>query len=279
MEQTIAESLADSVISEFQQMPIAVERMHIDRKELVRILGDTEYFDHKKKMQFSVSKTYLPFIREKNRLYQYNVNRQLIQSLFPRRILTTDNKPYKPEDAFLGSLVKIYQEMKEYFHDNRNNNRVLKSTFDAEVICREMRLEPRLSEIRARKFKEGVRIFTMAQFYALANILKEAPHYGGNQDIQHIPLFFMPNATKEERDIFAVYSLFHQYPLQEEVGHYLEKSVFTKDINDAYHDYFTKYEPKIKEKARELKSLKKDEKKNRAKIKELENKFIPFLGE
>jgi len=261
MTREMAEVLVGSFLEQFERMPFHkhVKRMPItpEKKEkLVQVIENTPAWNHPERMQFEVPGGE----RESGIFYP---ERLASQVLYPRRVFTNYNRQINK--SFFERKVGDFLQ---WVYDKG------RSTFDAEVICREMRDEPQITRMRARSLEAGNLCSSMIHLY---ETLPEVGKHGGDTPV-HVPLFIIPGATKEDLDTLAVYSTCHQH-LRPEFITYVRHGVFNNDIDERYFECLEKFGTKAKAVHDELWALKNEDKEeNESRIKELENYNIPFLG-
>jgi hypothetical protein len=263
MNRQMAELLVDTFLEQFQQMPFHrhIRRMQVTPKQKEKLIANIEKtpaWNHPKKMQFEVP-------GEEKESAIYHPENLATQIVYPRRVFTNYDRP--TDKSF---VEEKWGDLKEWLYDRG------KSTFDAQVICREMRAEPQITRIRNKSLETGTPCSLMIHFYAT---LPESGKHGGETHV-HVPLFAIPEATKEDLETLSVYSMWHQHARPEIINTYIRHGVFNSSIDDRYFDYLEKFEAKAKLIKDELTHLTREEKEeNIARIKELQNHRTPFLGD
>jgi len=233
MEAELANSLADTVITQFQEMPLAVERMNINRDRLVQILSTIPIKNSPgRRMQLRLKRG------KKQVLHDYDEEvdvpgkeadnalekdaAPISQAIYPRRIVTNFETNYKKK-----LLERAVQSAENWLYGHR-----IKAfrTFDATTICSELRDNAQISAIRKRCFEAGNPYLLMVKFYTALDIAGE---HGGYEKVD-IPLFFEPGATKEDLDVLAAFSMLQQSPKHEAIADYIKHGVFTEKVYGIY---------------------------------------------
>lgn len=214
MEKPQLESLADMVIQQYQEMPLEVPRVNLDRDKLIGVLGKATGYEHKKRMQFTI-----PHDEAENMFSQMDGSGKLIlRSFYPRRIFTTYDTAYRPT-----RIEKLAQMSEEKLFSNK------KARFDAEVCCRLMRRESEITDIRKRSYEAGNGYGIMVRITEELDIIDAPPYHGGNQKVV-LPLFFIPGASKEDLDTLAKFSIKLQRSSQADIDHFVKNSVFERNL-------------------------------------------------
>ncbi len=201
MEKQVAEFLADTIVKQFVELPLEVEKaipIEEKRQQLVDILEASKVWNDPKKMQFETSTT--------DTIDAPAPGRYTLQHMALRRIFTTYDTDYMPENAPLGWLVEWWQSGKERLYDSGI------SRYDAEVMGRVLRRNNPICLMRSRNQliaqliranesnssgeikRNGFDYGIIAHF---VNTLDVRGKHGGDVDV-HIPLIFMPAATKDD---------------------------------------------------------------------------------
>lgn len=261
MNRQMAEFLVNTFLEQFEQMPFHrhAKRMPIrseQKEKLISIVEKTPAWNHPKKMQFEV-----PGNEQESSIYY--PDRLATHILYPRRVFTNYNRPVDKSlvERKVGSFL-------QWVYDKG------KSTFDSEVICREMRDELKISAIRRASLDAGNFCSLMIHYYIT---LPNAGKHGGDSPV-HVPLFIIPGATKTDLETLSVYSLWHQHQ-RPEIMTYLRHGVFNSNIEDRYFECLERFNARARLIKKELERLRaENNEKNELRISELENYKIPFLG-
>jgi hypothetical protein len=220
-------------------MPLAVDRMKLDKECLVEMIERSNAWNHPKKMQFEIP------CKQVEGPCLYGSNGYLIEALHPTRIITTYNTDWVPEKAEwdpIGAVKKLqtlmekrYEKMRDAKEEDTEHHGI-QSRLNHQIICRLMRAEPEITAIRQRSLEAGNRYGVEAEFYS---IIEDSGKHGGDIDL-YIPLFFIPGATTEDLRTLALFSMKHQIPKYEDAMSYLKHGIFTEDICQRYIDMHLK---------------------------------------
>lgn len=259
MNRQMAEYLVDCFIGQFEQVPFHrhIKRMKISqeqREKLVSIIEKTPAWNHPERMQFKVPGT-------EAETSVYDNEKLAAQIIRPRRVFTNYDRAIKKS-----VIERTVSDLTQGIYDRG------KSTFASEVICRELRDEPRITQMRTRSMEAGNPYSLMIHLYVAMRI---ASHGGGGETPIHVPLFIIPGASKEDLETLSVYSMWHQHQ-RPEVVTYLRHGVFNSEIDDRYFECLEKFNAKSESVKKELDELEHG-KGNEARIKELRDSKIPFL--
>jgi len=217
----IACSLADSVISQYYSMPLAVGVIEIRNKRdiLAKMLQDTPVWeDPGGKMQFPIEQD------EKNKIEEYGSHGHLIQSFKPRRIIVNFDTGYDEKKEF--PAVTLWKSLRELLHGKEITK------FDPEVIGRYVRFDERIGEIRKRSLAAGYPYGLMVHLETTL----EAMDGGDIPGTIHTPLIFIPGASQEDLETIAAFSVFHQNPRHEDIRSYQTHGVFKENIYALYQE-------------------------------------------
>jgi hypothetical protein len=216
MEKAIVEGLADAVIQQYREMPLAVSRVELDRDKLVKVLNRARGFQHKKRMQFNIAG-----FEKFNSFHKYggHDNKLVAGSFCPRRVFANYTTDYIPTDFEKGRQELQEEEFEEGTEPNDY----------AQVICRFMRQDKKIADIRKRSLDAGHKYGVMVQLDEELPIVAGPPHYGGDLKVS-IPLFFIPGASKEDLDTLARFSIKMQKPVQRDIASCVSNYVFDKRL-------------------------------------------------
>ena len=212
MEKKDAEFLADTVIQQLLEIPLAIpkeERIVLPKDKLVEIILSAKASEDSERMQFEIP------------LCKYNKNGGLIiDSFHPRRIITSYDTDYETNPGFVAwllmPLVLKDRKKKEEEYD-------LGKSWDPEVICRRLREDPETAEVRIQVLAKGAYWGLMAD-YSTKLICKDGGEKPGPPVL--VPLFFFPHATKQEMDVLARFSIKNQRPKHQEHSDYVVHDIF-----------------------------------------------------
>lgn len=216
MEKAIIEGLADMVIQQYGEMPLAIDRKVLDRNKLIGILGKATGFDSEKRMQFEI-----PYNKHEEEAFS-DINSQglIIRTAYPRRIFANYDTNYKPSKV-VGWRQKSEEE------DFENGTASEKSY--SQVCCRKMRHDPVVAEIRARSLAAGNKFGVMLKLSGELPTIDGRPYYSGDQHFV-LPLFFIPGSSKEDLDALAKFSITLQNPDQKKIANFVTNYVFERRL-------------------------------------------------
>lgn len=216
MEKNILEGLADMVIQQYGEMPLAIERMVLDREKLVAVLDKATGFEHKKRMQFVI-----PYKKQDEEEFSdINSHGLILRTAYPRRIFANYETSYKP---------RVGEGWRQKSEEEDFEKGIASEKSYSQVCCRKMRQDPAVSEIRARSLAAGNRFGVMLKLSGELSTIEGYPYYGGDQHFV-LPLFFIPGASKEDLDTLAKFSITLQNPDQKKIANFVTNYVFEKRL-------------------------------------------------
>lgn len=232
-----AEFLAEGVIQQFSEIPLgipAIERVKLDKKELVKMILKAKPIFGSSRMQFRVRGK-----EELNTFYKYGNNGYPLQKFCVQRVLTRDDSGIeeRPSPGLKDFLLHPYEaqkiKMRDWTEKKRRDEEVDyddRKGWYPQVICRRFR-----HEIQPEIRKNIAGLWGLGGTYEIILPISEDEEIPGYAKTF---LILFPGLTKIEREIIARFSTKHQRPQHIEIPYVehdiLEERLYTCPLLNKY---------------------------------------------